>query len=103
MEYDRMALNSYQSNAKDKPEDFLVGINVKDQAPVTFKLDTETVVPAWTRSPFTGLPIPTDKQYRTSNGILYHKDELKQHLAASDTPICVVTGKPLTEKVKDIV
>jgi hypothetical protein len=102
-DYDRLARESSRVSAKDSPEAFLAGLTVRDDTPKTFKLDVETVVPPWMRSPFTGMPIPPDKQYKTSNGVLYHKDELRQHLAASDSPICVVTGKPLTEKVEDIV
>jgi ubiquitin-protein ligase len=102
-EYDRLARESSRLHAKDIPEEFLVGCRLRDAAPKTFALGVETVVPPWMRSPFTGMPIPPDKQFRASSGVLYHKDELRQHLAASESPICVVTGKALIEKVGDIV
>jgi hypothetical protein len=102
-EYNRLAANSCQMNAQNSLADFLAGVQVKDQAPSTFNLEAETVIPARKRSPFTGLPIPPDKQFRTSNVILYDRDDLRQHLPASANPICVVKGKPLRERAENII
>jgi ubiquitin-protein ligase len=101
-EYDRLAAESCRTRAKDRPDEFLTGIAIKNQVPAGFKLEAEVIVPAWKRSAFTGMPIPLDKQVMASSGILYHIDELRQHLASTANPICVVTGKELTERVEDL-
>lgn len=36
-----------------------------------------------------------------STGVYYDKEELRQLVASNKNPICVVTGKPLKEKLED--
>lgn len=40
---------------------------------------------------------------KASTGVFYEKDELIQLISSSPNPICVVTGKPLTEKLEDLI
>jgi ubiquitin-protein ligase len=99
-EYDRRARESCTAQAKGSPEEWLRDLEVVD-APPDFQLDEVTFVRQWERSPFTGDPIPKDKQVRASSGVIYHRDELKQYVTTSTSPVCVITGKKLTEKAAD--
>lgn len=39
---------------------------------------------------------------RSSTGVIYEREELKQLVRANQNPICVITGKPLTETADEI-
>jgi hypothetical protein len=99
-EYFRLARQSTEREAKARPQDFLAGA-ISDQVPADFQLEQMTIVPQWERSPFTGDPIPKDKQMRASSGVLYNRDELKQYILSTQNPICQITGKPLSETAAD--
>jgi hypothetical protein len=95
--YDRLARESCRTQAKNSPEEFLSGIKVSDAVPRDFQLEQVTFVQQCERSPFTGEPIPKDKQVHASSGLIYHVDELKQYIASTVSPRCAITGKLLTE------
>jgi ubiquitin-protein ligase/Mg-chelatase subunit ChlD len=100
-EYDRLARESCRTEAKNSPEEFMTGITVSDEVPADFQLEQVTFVQQCERSPFTGEPIPKDKQIRASSGLIYHVDELKQYVSSTVNPRCVITGKLLTETFAD--
>jgi ubiquitin-conjugating enzyme E2 D/E len=99
-EYLNLARQSTAREARNNPRDFFTG-DPSDQVPADFQLEQMTIVPQWERSPFTGDPIPKDKQIRASSGVLYNRDELKQYILSTQNPICQVTGKRLTETAAD--
>jgi hypothetical protein len=102
-EYTRRLTLSVIQQAKPSAESWLAEWRVKNEAPVDFSIGPcELGIPAFMRSQFSGQFIPMEKQYIASSGAMYNIDELWQLLATSANPICVVTGKPLTERLRDL-
>ena len=99
--------NLYMKKAKESAEK--VGKNdyyeflaqryfIDDDVTDDFKLEITDHIPPYMMSQISGKPIQKDKLIMASSGVYYDKDELKQLISSSKNPICVITGKILTEK-----
>lgn len=96
-EYERLARDSAQKVGKDNYKDFLpprffIQDEVDDRYMLTFD---GANVPAYMVSQIKD-PV------RSSTGVIYEREELKQLVRANQNPICVITGKPLTETADEI-
>jgi hypothetical protein len=100
-EFRRRAIRSSQENAADSPAACLANLEVSDRVPADFVLEELTVTPQWERSAFTGEAIPIEKQMIASSGVIYHRDELREHIASTPNAKCVITGLPLRETAAD--
>ncbi|KAK8896924.1 hypothetical protein M9Y10_014850 [Tritrichomonas musculus] len=101
-EYERLAKESAQKVGKDKYEDFLPpNKHIQNEVDDRYKLTFDGAnVPAYMVSQISGRVIKDP--VRSSTGVIYEREELRQHVKANQNPICVITGRPLTEKVEEI-
>jgi hypothetical protein len=60
-------------------------------------LISERRLPGYMKSQLSGRFIPRERQVMASTGVIYDRDELHRLLTASSHPICVITGRPLTD------
>ena len=59
-------------------------------------------IPPHLISQISGKPIPKNNLIMASSGVYYNKEDLIQLISSNKNPICVVTGKILTERIEDI-
>jgi ubiquitin-protein ligase len=103
LEYDRLARESTERFAKNTPEEWLEGIPIDQDVPEDFSIVvSERKVPAYMKSQISGKFIPKDRQVLASSGVLYDRDELRKLLQSSGHPTCVITGRPLTDDLDEI-
>jgi ubiquitin-protein ligase len=103
-EYQRKALASAQAVAKATLEDWTRDLYISDDVPADWSLaiNPDAGVPPYLRSGVTGKFIPVEKRVVASTGVVYDRDDLRQLLTSSPNPICVITGRPLTENLSDL-
>ncbi|OHS97423.1 hypothetical protein TRFO_09408 [Tritrichomonas foetus] len=98
-EYYRLAQESADNNIYDTISKFT-------EIYQYFDMDNDFPVEIGMNYDFTPVYKPLDREspdvVKSSTGVFYKREELKQILKCSKNPICVVTGKPLTEKLEDI-
>ncbi|OHT16241.1 hypothetical protein TRFO_41941 [Tritrichomonas foetus] len=100
-EYDRRAKLSAERYAKNSVDEWIKSDTITDNSPAEFKVEViRDKIPPHLRSQISGKPI-SDKVL-ASSGVFYDREELKQLITSSRLPICVITGKPLTETIQQI-
>ncbi|OHT11426.1 hypothetical protein TRFO_19161 [Tritrichomonas foetus] len=101
-EYNRLATESSERIAKDDYQEYIKSYKIHD-APDDFKVQLGNYIPPYMLSQISGkvLDPNSPNTVKASSGIYYDRNELKQLVSSSKTPICVVTGKPLTERPED--
>ena len=100
--YERYATNSSKDRVKSDFTEYLKDTYVDDSVNPNFTLDFEKHVPPYMRSQISGKEIPPENLVKASSGVYYDREELKQLIASSINPICVVTGKQLTETIEEL-
>ena len=98
--FEELVRKSAQLNAKNVFNDYVN--NIVDEIPSDFTLPEEKYVPQHLVSQISGKVIKKDNLFMASTGIYYDKDELKRLVESNKNPVCVITGKILTEKLEDI-
>lgn len=63
--------------------------------------DTDKI-PPYMMSQISGKPIDRNSMVMASSGVYYDRNELIQLLRSNPNPICVITGKPLTDKLENL-
>lgn len=97
-EYERLSRKSAIDNAKDDFVDYVSLVD--DSVDPGFKLTFEEHVPYYMISQISGHEIKDP--VLSSTNVWYDREELKQLVASNKNPICIVTGKVLTEKHEDL-
>lgn len=103
-EYNRKATESAQKNGKDKVEDFLPSnykIESKVENDFKFVFGKDDKVPSYMKSQISGR-VYKDPVLVPSVNQTYEREEIRKLVAENQIPICVVTGLPITESLKDI-
>ena len=100
--YEELARKSTEKNAKDDYNDYICSALVADEVPDGFTLKFSDKVPPYMLSQISGKPLQKDKMVMASSGVYYDRDELKQLVASNKNPVCLITGKPLTERPEDL-
>jgi hypothetical protein len=103
-EYDANARASAQAVAKATLEEWTRDVFLLDDVPADWSLEINpnAGVPPYLRSQVNGKFIPVGKRVIASTGVLYDQDDLVQLLTASPNPICVITGRPLTDDLSHL-
>jgi ubiquitin-protein ligase len=103
-EYERQARASAQSVAKATLEEWTKDLLIESDVPETWSLgiDPDQGIPPYLRSPVNGKVIPVEKRVVASTGVIYDRDTLRQLLSSSPNPICLITGRPLTDNLTDL-
>ena len=99
--YEELARKSSEENAKDDYNEYIGKALVIDEVPEGFTIEFHDNIPPYMLSQISGKPLQKGKTVIASSGALYDKDELKQLVSSNRNPICVITGKPLTERPED--
>ena len=100
--YLKLAKESADKNAKDDYNDYIGSSLVVDDVPSDFTISFTDHVPPYMLSQISGKPISKEKMVKASSGVYYDKDELRQLVASNKNPVCVITGKILTERPEDL-
>jgi ubiquitin-conjugating enzyme E2 D/E len=100
-EYERLARKSADDFGKNTADEWLHGLAIEQDVPDTFSVVVKDHVPPYLRSQMSGKAIPRERQVRASSGAIYDREELRQLVTSSRNPVCVITGKPLTETEED--
>ncbi|OHT12808.1 hypothetical protein TRFO_17281 [Tritrichomonas foetus] len=103
--YKRLARESAEKYAKDSYQEYLEKAFIIDEVPDDFKVSfDEGHIPQYMMSQISGkfLDPKSPDTIKSSTGVYYDRNELKQLVTSNKNPICVVTGKPLTETPDDI-
>lgn len=102
--YNQLARESALNNAKDNFEDYFNGrLVIKDEVSDDFSLNfTPENIPKYMISQITMKFLKKENMIRASSGVYYDRDELRQLLMSHKDPVCVITGKPLTEDPSEI-
>jgi hypothetical protein len=100
-DYERLARKSADDFGKNTPEEWPQGLTIEQDVPDTFSVVVKDHIPPYLRSQMSGKAIPKELQGRASSGAIYDRDELRELVISSRNPICVITGKPLTETEED--
>ncbi|KAK8883269.1 hypothetical protein M9Y10_045920 [Tritrichomonas musculus] len=99
-EFEKLARKSAQLNAKDDFHEYVK--NMIGDLPSDFTLPKEDHAPQFLISQISGKVIKKANLIMASSGVYYDKDELKRLVESKKNPVCVITGKILTEKFEDI-
>jgi ubiquitin-conjugating enzyme E2 D/E len=94
-EYDRLARQSTAAEAKPTAEDWYRDLSIERDVPDTYSIQIGEQIPPYLRSGFSGKFIPKERRAVGPGGVVYDRAEIDQIRAASDAPICPITGKPL--------
>lgn len=97
-QYEKLARESAEKNAKDKIEDYIDSSKINDDIEDYSNQVDDDHVPFYMKHN----KIKEENMVLASSGVYYDKDELRQLLASNEKPICVFTGKVLTEKPEDL-
>lgn len=101
-EYNKLALKS-ASNAKNEYSDYIGKSRVCDEVSDDFCLEFGENIPFFMLSQVSGKQIPLERIVIASSGVPYDRDELMKLVNSNRNPICVITGKILTEKPEDFI
>ena len=102
-EYIRLATKSAIEVGKDDYHDFFPKNTIPDDSIVNFQavFDEKDIKPPYMISQISGRVLK-DPVIPPSVGVIYERDELRQLIASSKNPICVVTGLPITETLQQV-
>ena len=101
-EYMRLAKESADKNARDSIEDYIPNQkNIYDSVPVNSDIQFDDYIPPHMRSQISGKAITEKNKYFASSGVFYDIDEFKQLITSNKNPVCIITGKQLTERPED--
>jgi ubiquitin-protein ligase len=95
-EYERLAAESTRLYAKDTADEWIADLSVERDVPDDYSIEVGEQIPPYLRSGYTGKFIPKERRVTGPGGVVYDHAELRQLMAASDAPVCALTGKPLT-------
>ena len=98
-EYIELAKKSSEVNAKDTIENyFSSNTTFDDDVSDMFEKEFNDNMPFLTSRK----PINPENRILASSGVYYDREELRQLVKSSKNPICIITGKPLTETIDDL-
>jgi hypothetical protein len=103
-EYERLARQSAEKFAKSSLGEWISGLYIESAVDPTFTLtiNPDARVLRYMNSKVVRKVIPIDKQYLASSGAIYDIDDFRQLIASQASPICPITGKPLTETLASL-
>ncbi|KAK8834967.1 hypothetical protein M9Y10_001600 [Tritrichomonas musculus] len=101
-EYRRLAMESSDKYAKNDYKEYLSACSVDDDVSPDLNIKKSTEVPIHNISQFNCKKIPEKSLILASSRVYYDKKELKEYLKSYQHPICIITGKELTDKAENI-